>query len=73
MPGKKINFRGWRPKRSLSARSLSATKLFLAFVSVPSFILMIGITLLEILVAAIQAYVFALLTSLYLNDAINLH
>ena len=23
--------------------------------------------------AAIQAYVFALLTSLYLNDAINLH
>ena len=29
--------------------------------------------LLELLVAAIQAYVFALLTSLYLNDAINLH
>ena len=27
----------------------------------------------ELLVAAIQAYVFALLTSLYLNDAINLH
>ncbi len=42
-------------------------------VSIPSFILMIGITLLELLVAAIQAYVFALLTSLYLNDAINLH
>ncbi|MDP9421819.1 MAG: F0F1 ATP synthase subunit A [Pseudomonadota bacterium] len=42
-------------------------------VSLPSFILMIGITLLELLVAAIQAYVFALLTSLYLNDAINLH
>jgi F-type H+-transporting ATPase subunit a len=42
-------------------------------VSVPSFILMVGITLLELLVAAIQAYVFALLTSLYLNDAINLH
>jgi F-type H+-transporting ATPase subunit c len=34
---------------------------------------MIGITALELLVAAIQAYVFALLTSLYLNDAINLH
>jgi len=34
---------------------------------------MIGITLLEILVSAIQAYVFALLTSLYLNDAVNLH
>lgn len=42
-------------------------------VSVPSFILMVGITLLELLVSAIQAYVFALLTSLYLNDAINLH
>ena len=44
-----------------------------AIVSIPSFILMIGITVLELLVAAIQAYVFALLTSLYLNDAINLH
>ena len=33
-------------------------------VSAPSFILMVGITLLELLVAAIQAYVFALLTSL---------
>ncbi len=45
----------------------------LAIVSIPSFILMIGISMLEILVAGIQAYVFALLTSLYLNDAINLH
>ena len=44
-----------------------------AIVSLPSFVLMIGITLLEMLVCAIQAYVFALLTSLYLNDAINLH
>jgi F-type H+-transporting ATPase subunit a len=42
-------------------------------VSLPSLILMIGISALELLVAAIQAYVFALLTSLYLNDAINLH
>ena len=42
-------------------------------VSLPSFVLMIGITALELLVAAIQAYVFALLTSLYLNDAVNLH
>ena len=42
-------------------------------VSLPSFILMFGVTLLELLVAAIQAYVFALLTSLYLSDAINLH
>ena len=44
-----------------------------AIVSLPSFILMIGITVLELLVCAIQAYVFALLTSLYLNDAVNLH
>jgi F-type H+-transporting ATPase subunit a len=42
-------------------------------VSLPSFILMIGISALELLVAAIQAYVFALLTSLYINDAVNLH
>jgi F-type H+-transporting ATPase subunit a len=42
-------------------------------VSVPSFILMIGISALELLVCVIQAYVFALLTSLYLNDAVNLH
>jgi F-type H+-transporting ATPase subunit a len=42
-------------------------------VSVLSFIMIIGVSALEILVAAIQAYVFALLTSLYLNDAVNLH
>ena len=34
---------------------------------------MIGICALELLVAAIQAYVFALLSCIYLNDAINLH
>lgn len=42
-------------------------------VSVLSFVLMIAICALELLVAGIQAYVFALLTSLYLNDAENLH
>ena len=42
-------------------------------VSLPSFLLIAGIGALEILIAAIQAYVFALLTSLYLNDAINMH
>lgn len=53
---------------------LNAEALWVApLVALPSFILMIGITLLELLVCAIQAYVFALLTSLYLNDAINLH
>ena len=42
-------------------------------VGLPSFLLMIGISALEILVAGIQAYVFALLSSLYISDAENLH
>ena len=42
-------------------------------VGILSFIFIIFVTLLELLVCAIQAYVFALLTTLYLNDAINLH
>ena len=44
-----------------------------ALIGIPSFLLMIGISGLELLVAVIQAYVFALLTSLYINDAVNLH
>lgn len=42
-------------------------------VTIPTLALLVGISALELLVAAIQAYVFALLTSLYLNDAVNLH
>ena len=42
-------------------------------VSFFSFLMIVGVSALELLVAAIQAYVFALLTSLYLNDAVNLH
>ena len=42
-------------------------------VGLPSFVLMVGISALEVLVAGIQAYVFALLTSLYINDAEHLH
>jgi F-type H+-transporting ATPase subunit a len=38
-----------------------------------SFLFIIGVYAIELLVCAIQAYVFALLTTLYLNDAINLH
>ena len=53
---------------------LNAEAIWIApLVSIPSFILMIGISALELLVAVIQAYVFALLTSLYINDAVNLH
>jgi F-type H+-transporting ATPase subunit a len=42
-------------------------------VSLLSFVFIVGVMALEILVCAIQAYVFALLTSLYINDAVNLH
>jgi len=42
-------------------------------IGIPSFALMIAICALEVLVAAIQAYVFALLTSLYIHDAEHLH
>ncbi|MEE4155361.1 MAG: F0F1 ATP synthase subunit A [Erythrobacter sp.] len=44
-----------------------------ATVGPAALILMIAISALEILVAGIQAYVFALLSSLYINDAENLH
>jgi len=33
----------------------------------------IALSALEVLIAVVQAYVFALLASLYLNDAVNLH
>ena len=42
-------------------------------VGIVSFLFIVFVGALELLVCAIQAYVFALLTSLYLNDAINLH
>jgi len=38
-----------------------------------SFVMIVGVSALELLVCAIQAYVFALLTSLYLHDAVHLH
>ncbi|HET9427187.1 MAG TPA: F0F1 ATP synthase subunit A [Allosphingosinicella sp.] len=42
-------------------------------IAVLSFLFIAGVSALELLVCAIQAYVFALLTSLYINDAVNLH
>ncbi len=42
-------------------------------VGIVSFLFIVGVGALEILICALQAYVFALLTSLYLNDAVNLH
>jgi len=42
-------------------------------ISLISFVFIMGVNALELLVCAIQAYVFALLTSLYINDAVHLH
>ena len=59
---------------SFVINGINAEALWVApLVSIPSFVLMIAISALEILVAGIQAYVFALLTSLYINDAEHLH
>lgn len=53
--------------------SINGGAIFGAFIGVPSLVLMVAISALEILVAGIQAYVFALLTSLYISDAEHLH
>ena len=37
------------------------------------FLALVGLTGLEVLVAALQAYVFTILTCMYLNDALHLH
>jgi F-type H+-transporting ATPase subunit a len=42
-------------------------------ISLLSFLFIAFVVILELLVCAIQAYVFALLTSLYIGDAVNLH
>jgi len=45
----------------------------LSLLSVAPFFLIVAITALELLVAALQAYVFAILTCIYLNEALHLH
>jgi F-type H+-transporting ATPase subunit a len=52
---------------------LNAEGLMGPAISLLSFVFIVGVSALELLVSAIQAYVFALLTSLYINDAVNLH
>lgn len=52
---------------------INAGPVYGVLIAIPSLALMVGIVALEVLVSAIQAYVFALLTSLYINDAENLH
>jgi F-type H+-transporting ATPase subunit a len=58
---------------SFVVTGLNGGPLTAAVVTLPSLLLIVGIIALELLVCAIQAYVFALLTTLYLNDAVNLH
>ena len=54
-------------------QGLEASSAMSLGVSALSFVFIVGVSALELLVCAIQAYVFALLTSLYINDAVNLH
>ena len=45
----------------------------LSVISIAPFLLIIAIMMLELLVAFLQAYVFAILTCIYLNDALHMH
>ena len=45
----------------------------LSFLSVAPFLAIIAVSALEFLIAFLQAYVFAILTCIYLNDALHLH
>jgi F-type H+-transporting ATPase subunit a len=45
----------------------------LGIVGAVPFVFVIALTGLEILIACLQAYVFAILTCLYINDALHLH
>ncbi|HEY8949000.1 MAG TPA: F0F1 ATP synthase subunit A [Rhizomicrobium sp.] len=45
----------------------------LSVLSIAPFLLIVAIMLLELLVAFLQAYVFAILTCIYLNEALHLH
>ena len=45
----------------------------LGFLGVVPLAFIVALTGLEILIAFLQAYVFAILTCLYINDAIHLH
>ena len=45
----------------------------LAPLAIAPMLLIVAIMLLELLVAFLQAYVFAILTCIYLNEALHLH
>jgi F-type H+-transporting ATPase subunit a len=58
---------------SFIANGLSSGSVLGFGVGIVSFLFIVGVGALELLICALQAYVFALLTSLYLSDAVNLH
>ena len=58
---------------SFVVSGLNAEGVMGPMIAILSFLFIAGVSALELLVAAIQAYVFALLTALYINDAVNLH
>ena len=53
--------------------SLGAAGGIFTGLAIAPMLLMVGIMLLELLVAFLQAYVFAILTCIYLNEALHLH
>jgi F-type H+-transporting ATPase subunit a len=53
--------------------SLGGAGGILSVLSLAPMAMIVAISALELLVAALQAYVFAILTCIYLNDALNLH
>lgn len=55
---------------ALAIYGASVTTVPIAFLST---LVMIFMFALEVLVAAVQAYIFAMLTSIYLNDALHMH
>jgi len=57
----------------LAVMLIGSGSVFLAPVAVLPIAAIIGMTALEVLVAVLQAYVFTVLTCIYLNDALNLH
>jgi len=59
-------------KDGIVAALLAAGGVF-AGLAIAPMLAIIGVTVLEFLVAFLQAYVFAILTCIYLNDALHLH
>ena len=57
----------------LAVMLIGSGSIFLVPVAILPIAAIIGMTALEVLVAVLQAYVFTVLTCIYLNDALNLH